>query len=71
MKIFKNIRKWWLKNIHGVGEKVYWHNKVDERFTGEYTQTTKVDKKGYVGIYNDKVGNRTVPYYYIETIDKD
>lgn len=59
------IRKWWLRNIHDVGKKVYWNNPVDSRYTGEYVITTKRDKNGYVGIYNEEVGNRTVPYYYL------
>lgn len=62
------IKKWWLEHIHGVGRVVYWDNKYDCRFTGEYIVTTKIDKKGFVGIYNDKVGNRLVPLSYLQEI---
>ena len=64
----KNIKKWWLKNIYGIGKKIYWDNQFDTTFSGEYTLTSKKDKNGYIGIYNEKVGNRLVPYYYLESL---
>lgn len=64
----KRLKQWWLKFAYGIGEKVYWQNDDDERFTGEYVITKKMDKEGYIGIYNDKVGHRTVPSYYLKRI---
>lgn len=64
--MIKAIKQWWLKVFHGVGVVVFWHNTVDTYFSGEYTITSKKDKNGYVRIYNDKVGHRVVPYYYLE-----
>jgi hypothetical protein len=71
MESLENIKKWWLRNIYGIGKKVYWDNRDDARFSGEYILTTKRDKNGYVGIYNEKVGDRVVPYYYLDPAKRD
>ncbi|PLS19338.1 hypothetical protein CVD28_02680 [Bacillus sp. M6-12] len=60
------IKKWWLRTIYGIGETVFWNNRVDSSFTGEYIVTSKRDKNGYVHIYNEKKGHRVVPYYYLD-----
>lgn len=67
MKLLQPIKSWWLTTIHDVGKKVYWDNRNDPEFTGEYILTSKRDKNGYVEIYNEKVGNRVVPHYYVTT----
>lgn len=66
MSLKEKLKKWWDYNILDIGKTVYWNNTVDASFTGEYTITTKRNKKGFVGIYNEKKGHRTVPYYYLE-----
>mgnify|MGYP003482830420 FL=1 len=70
MKTLENIKKWWSINVYGIGKKVYWDNRFEARFSGEYILTSKRDKNGYVGIYNEKVGNRVVPYHYLELVKK-
>ena len=70
MKTLENIKKWWSINVYGIGKKVYWDNRFEARFSGEYILTSKRDKNGYVGIYNEKVGKRVVPYYYLEPVKK-
>lgn len=62
----KGIEKWWLREFHDIGRTVFWDNRADSSFTGEYIITSKRNKKGFVHIYNEKKGNRLVPYYYLD-----
>lgn len=55
---------------HNIGEEVYWGNKYHKSFRGYYTKLTPVDKNGYIKIHNKDKGERTVPYYYVESVSE-
>src|SRR5699024_4937824 len=68
-KISKMIEK--LENkAHNIGEEVYWDNKYHKSFRGYYTKLTPVDKNGYIKIHNEEKGVRTVPSYYVESVEE-
>lgn len=67
--LFRKIKQWLSGTGFEVGEKVFWNNETDSFFTGEYVVTSKRDKEGYVGIFNEKVKHRIVPYWYLEPLE--
>lgn len=69
MILFGKIKKWLVGTGFEVGEKVFWNNVTDSDFTGEYIVTTKRNEKGYVGIFNEKIKHRTVPYWYLKPLE--
>lgn len=73
LKLRKKIRDKVDKKVCGVGQEVYWNNPSDSVYTGYfsgyYTILTRPDKSGYIKIYNEDKGERTVPYYYVDTVE--
>lgn len=67
--VFRKIKELLFGTGFLVGDKVYWDNKDDSYFSGEYVVKSISDKKGYVNIYNDKVKLRTVPYWYLKKLN--
>lgn len=69
MKRREKIKKWWSYHVHNIGKTVYWDNRNDRTFTGTYVITSKRDKRGYIGIWNEKKEHRLVPHYYVELFE--
>lgn len=69
MKFLRDVKTWLFGTGFEVGERVYWNNRDDHEFTGEYVVASKRDKRGYVGIYNKKMLNRKVLWHELESLD--
>lgn len=71
MALLKKFRNWLFGEGYEIGERVYWTNLHDKRYSGEYVITQKKDKNGYIKMNNDKVGEVTVQYYEIVPITEN
>lgn len=70
MTVAQKAKQWYLHHIHNVGKPVYWDNKIEYGYyEGIYIITSKPDSKNFINIYNQKVGHRTVPSFYVKPID--
>ena len=69
MKKREKLKRWWNYHVQDIGKTVYWDNRNDRTFTGTYVITSKRDKRGYIGIWNEEKGHRIVPFSYVELVD--
>ncbi|MFE8701138.1 hypothetical protein ACFYKX_11085 [Cytobacillus sp. FJAT-54145] len=69
MNILKKLNKWLFGTGFEVGDRVFWKNLHHPEFTGEYVVTSRRDKRGFVGVYNEKMQNRWVRWFDLEPLD--
>lgn len=72
-KIMVKIRKKIDYIVYDVGKEVYWERSQDSvygRYSGYYIIKSRIDKNGRVDIYNEDKGMRTVPYYYLDSVEE-
>ncbi|WP_341323399.1 hypothetical protein NSQ62_07965 [Solibacillus sp. FSL H8-0523] len=70
-KIIRATKIWLFGDIgFKVGERVYWNNPYFAGSRGEYVVTSKRDKRGLVGIYNDEMQNRLVYWYELSSLEE-
>lgn len=69
MKLVHKIKKLLIGTGFEVGERVFWNNPCHADFSGEYVVTSKRDKQGLVGVYNEKKQDRLVRWFELEPLD--
>lgn len=69
MKFLQKLIIWLIGKGYEVGERVYWDNPYYPQFAGEYVVTSKRNKLGYVGIYNEEMRHRTARWYQLSPLD--